>query len=86
MKKLTYLILLGLIISSCNEPKQVLHAIKPTVTVQVKYFDNTLDTIVIDGYKGIQNDLNLDGGDLFIINPYPYVYASQVKTYKILKQ
>ena len=86
MKKLTYLILLGLIISSCNEPKQVLHAIKPTVTVQVKYFDNTLDTIVIDGYKGIENDLNLDGGDLFIINPYPYVYASQVKTYKILKQ
>lgn len=86
MKKLTYLILLGLIVSSCNEPKQVLHAIKPTVTVQVKYFDNTLDTIVIDGYKGIENDLNLDGGDLFIINPYPYVYASQVKTYKILKQ
>jgi len=86
MKKLTYLILLGLIISSCNEPKQVLHAIKPTVTVQVKYFDNTLDTIVIDGYKGIENDLNLDGGDLFIINPYPYVYASQVKTYKIIKQ
>jgi len=54
--------------------------------VQVKYFDNTLDTIVIDGYKGIENDLNLDGGDLFIINPYPYVYASQVKTYKIIKQ
>ena len=86
MKKLIHLILLGLIVSSCNKSKQVLPIVKPTVTVQVKYFDNTLDTIVIDGYKGIENDLNLDGGDLFIINPYPYVYASQVKTFKILKQ
>jgi len=86
MKKLIKLLLIGLIVSSCNKPKQVLPIVKPTVTVQVKYFDNTLDTIVIDGYKGIENDLNLDGGDLFIINPYPYVYASQVKTYKILKQ
>jgi len=82
MKKLTYLILLGLIVSSCNNPEPILK----DVSVEIRYFDNTLDTLNIHGYEGIEDDLNLDGGDLFITNPYPYVYTSQVKTFKILKQ
>jgi hypothetical protein len=86
MKKLTYLILLGLIVSSCNNPEPKSKTLNKDVSVEVRYFDNTLDTISINGYEGIEDDLNLDGGDLFTTSPYPYIYASQVKTFKILKQ
>ncbi len=86
MKKLIYLILLGLIVSSCNNPELKSKTLNKDVSVEIRYFDNTLDTLNIHGYEGIEDDLNLDGGDLFITNPYPYVYTSQVKTFKILKQ
>ena len=86
MKKLTYLILLGLIVSSCNKPEKITKETTKINYVVIKYFDNTLDTLQILGYEGIQNDLNLNKGDLYLSNPYRYTYASQVKTYKILKQ
>ena len=84
MKKLIFITLLGLIVSSCNNPEPESKPLLRDVSVEVRYFDNTLDTILINGYEGIEDDLNLDGGDLFITCPYPYVYASQVKTFKIL--
>jgi len=86
MKKLLYLILLGLIVSSCNKPEPEFKSVNKDINIQIRYFDNTLDTILINGYDGIENDLNLDKGDLYLTNPYKYVYASQVKTFKILKQ
>lgn len=89
MKKLIYLILLGLIVSSCNKPEKVPEVPKSIITVQIKYFDNTLDTLVINENS---KDLNLTSkGEFYsyipyISNPYYHIYATQVKTYKILKQ
>lgn len=64
MKKLTYLILLGLIVSSCNNPEPKSKTLNKDVSVEIRYFDNTLDTISINGYEGIEDDLNLDGGEV----------------------
>ena len=86
MKKLIFITLLGLIVSSCSNRQKTINYINKNVSVEVKYFDNTLDTLNISGYEGIGNSLYLDKGDLYILNPYRYTYTSQVKTFKILKQ
>ena len=86
MKKLIKLLLIGLIVSSCNNPEPESKPLLKDVSVEVRYFDNTLDTLNIHGYEGIENHLNLDRGDFYLLNPYRYTYASQVKTFRILNQ
>lgn len=85
MKKLIHLILLGLIVSSCNNPQEISKDTLKDISVQVRYFDNTLDTLNIHGYDGLGYNLRLSEGELYLLNPYRYTYASQVKTFKILK-
>ena len=84
MKKLLIIITISMLLSGCNKPKEVNKEVK--YVIQIRYFDNTLDTLFINDYKGLENNLNIDQGDLYTLNPWKYVYASQVKTYKIIKK
>lgn len=77
MKKLIYISLIGLILTSCVEsPKEKYYK----CTVEIKYTDNTKDTLILDDYFGnlrLSNEANLKSGF--------HVYATNVKTFKLLK-
>jgi len=77
MKKLFFISLSGLILTSCVEPPKEKYY---KCTIEIKYTDNTKDTLILDDYFG-----NLALNENANLKSVFHIYATNVKTFKLLK-